>query len=97
MDEKTSRQLLTLGGDLCALWVEAASVVWLRSSRLARGGPDAFAEAGLMVGEKIAAQQELLGKLAAGKLGKTPLAVATSATRYVVKGVRANRRRLSRD
>ena len=96
MDGKTSRQLMMLGGELCALWMEAASVVWLRSSRLAKGGPDALAEAGLMVSEKIAAQQELLGRLATGKLGKTPIAVTASATRYVMKGVRANRKRLSR-
>lgn len=96
MDDKTLRQLRMLSGDCFALWAEAASVVWLRASKLAKGGPDAMAEAGLMVGEKIAAHQDLLGKLADGKLGKTPLAVGTNATRYFLKGVRANRRRLSR-
>jgi len=85
-----------LGGDLVALWGEAASVVWLRTQRIAQGGPEAMAEAGLMVSEKIAAQQDLIGKLATGKLGRTPLAVATNTTRYVLKGVRANRRRLAR-
>lgn len=85
-----------LGGDLCALWVEAASVVWLRSQRLAKGGPAAAAEAELMIGEKIAAHQDLVAKLAAGQLGKNPLAVTSNATRYVLKGVRANRKRLSR-
>ncbi|RZK00035.1 MAG: hypothetical protein EOO76_14515 [Novosphingobium sp.] len=85
-----------LGGDLVALWGEAASVIWLRTQRIAQGGPEAMAEAGLMVSEKIAAQQDLLGKLATGKLGKTPIAIAANSTRYMLEGVRANRRRLSR-
>ncbi|HEX8056599.1 MAG TPA: hypothetical protein VF481_08055 [Novosphingobium sp.] len=96
MDEKTLRQLQTIGGDLCALWSEAASVVWLRSKKLAEGGPEAVAEAGLMVSEKLAANQDLLGKLVSGKLGKDPLAVTAKTTRYFLDGVRANRRRLSR-
>ena len=84
-----------LGGDLVALWGEAASVIWLRSQRIMQGGPEAAAEASLMVTEKIAAQQDLIVKLATGKLGKTPLAVAANSTRYMLKGVRANRKRLS--
>jgi hypothetical protein len=96
MDQKTLRQLQTIGGDLCALWTEATSVVWLRSKKLAEGGPEAMAEAGLMVSEKFAANQELLGNLFSGKLGKDPLAVTAKATRYYLTGVRANRRRLSR-
>lgn len=95
MNDRTLRQLRMLGGDLCALWAEAASVVWLRSQRLAQGGPGAAAEAGLMVSEKIAAQQDLLVRLASGRLGKTPVAMTANATRYMLKGVRANRRRLS--
>ena len=96
MDQKTLHQLQTIGSDICALWSEAASVVWLRSKKLAEGGPEAMAEAGLMVSEKLAANQELLGKLVSGKLGKDPLAVTAKATRYFLDGVRANRRRLSR-
>lgn len=96
MNDRTLRQLQALGGDLCALGTEAAAVVWLRSLRLAKGGPDGLAEAQLMISEKFAAQQELIARLAAGKLGRTPLAVSAGMTRYVLKGVRANRRRLSR-
>jgi hypothetical protein len=96
MDDRTLRQLQALGGDLCALWGEAAVVLWLRSLKLAKGGPGARAEAQLMISEKFAAQQELVARLAAGKLGRTPLAVSAGVTRYVLKGVRANRRRLSR-
>ncbi|MBW8753355.1 MAG: hypothetical protein JF595_04280 [Sphingomonadales bacterium] len=96
MDEKTLRQLQLIGGDLCALWAEAAAVVWLRSKKLAEGGPGGLAEAGLMFTEKFAASQDLLAQLAAGKLGKHPLAVTAKTTRYYLTGVRANRRRLSR-
>jgi hypothetical protein len=96
MDKQTLRQLQMLGGDYFALWGEAAAVVWLRSRRLLGGGPEALAEAELMVSEKVAAQQELAWRLAGGKLGKTPLAVTATATRYMLNGVRANRRRLSR-
>lgn len=96
MDDKTLRQLQTLSSDLCALWTEAAAVVWLRSLKLAKGGSEGLAEAQLMVSEKFAAQQELIARLGAGKLGKTPLSVSAGVTRYVLKGVRANRRRLSR-
>lgn len=96
MDKRTLRQMQMLAGDYCALWGEAVAVVWLRSRRLTGGGSDALAEAELMVGEKIAAQQELAMRLVTGRLGKTPLAVTATATRYMLKGVRANRRRLSR-
>jgi hypothetical protein len=96
MDEGTLRQLQALGGDLCALWAEAGAVIWLRSLRIAAGGEPAAREAYLMVCEKVAAQQALLAKLASGQLGKTPLAVSAEMTRYVLKGVRANRRRLLR-
>jgi hypothetical protein len=96
MDDGTLRQLQALSGDLCALWGEAVAVVWLRSLRLAKGGPEGFAEAQLMVSEKLAAGEELLARLAAGRLGSTPLAATAGMTRYILKGVRANRRRLSR-
>jgi hypothetical protein len=95
MDDTTLRQLQALGGDLCALWAEAAAVVWLRSLKLARGGPAASAEAALLVREKYAAQLELLSRFGAGQLGASPLAVSGEVTRYLLKGVRANRRRLS--
>jgi len=96
MDDRTLRQLQALGGDVCALWAEAAAVVCLRSLKLVKGGPEGLAEAQLMISEKFAAQQELMARLTAGKLGRTPLAVSAGITRYVLKGVRANRRRLSR-
>jgi hypothetical protein len=97
MNDRTLRQLHRLSGDLCALWEEAAAVVWLRSLKLARGGQEGLAEAQLMVSEKFAAQQDLIARFGAGKLGRTPLGVTGGVTRYVLKGVRANRRRLSRD
>jgi hypothetical protein len=95
MDDKILRQIGMIGADLCALGIEASVVVWLRTLRLASGGPEAATEAGLMVGEKIAAQQELAGQLFAGRLGASPLAATAKVTRHFLKGVRANRRRLS--
>jgi hypothetical protein len=95
MDDKTLRQLRILGDDIGALWMDAASVVWMRSLRIAQGGAGAAAEAELMVGEKIVAQQELWGKLATGKLGENPLAVTINTTRHLRNRVRANRRRLA--
>ena len=96
MDDKTFRQLQAIGSDVCSLWMEAASVVWLRTQRIAGGGSEATCEASLMVTEKISAQQEMLTALLTGRLGKTPLAITAAMTRHVLKGVRANRRRLSR-
>jgi hypothetical protein len=96
MDRRTLRDIGMLGGDLVALWAEAASVVCLRSMKLAKGGPKARVEAGLMVREKIAAHRELVALLHAGKLGNNPLAASAEVTRYLLRGVRANRRRLSR-
>lgn len=95
MNDRTLRQIGMIGADLFALGVEASVVVWLRSLRLAKGGPEAAAEAGLMVGEKLAAQQELAAQLLAGRLGTSPLAATAKVTRHFLKGVRANRRRLS--
>jgi hypothetical protein len=96
MDDKTLRQLQDIGTDLCALWVEAASVIWLRSHLIAGGGAQGAKEAKLMVSEKVAVHQELVAGLLAGRLGKTPLAVTARMTRRMLKGVRANRQRLSR-
>jgi hypothetical protein len=96
MDDKTLRHLQHIGVDLCALSVEAASVIWLRCHRIAGGGPEGAREASLMVTEKVAVHQELLAGLLAGRLGKTPLAVTARMTRRMLKGVRDNRRRLSR-
>jgi hypothetical protein len=96
VDNGTMWQLQALGGDLCALWRESVAVVWLRSSKLAAGGPAAIGETALMIGEKLAAQQDIAARLITGRLGRTPLAVTAGFTRYMLDGVRANRRRLSR-
>jgi hypothetical protein len=53
MDDRTLRQLQALGGDVCALWAEAAAVVCLRSLKLVKGGPEGLAEAQLMISEKF--------------------------------------------
>lgn len=96
MKRRTKPHVRMLAEDIPTLWCEAGAVVWLRSQRILGGGPKAAAEARLMIDEKIAAQQDLMGRLLSGKLGSDPLAITANATRYLVKGVRANRRRLSR-
>ena len=48
---------------------EAADVIGLRVAMLARGGDTAFAEANLMISEKVAAGVEAFGAL---MMGKTP-------------------------
>jgi hypothetical protein len=71
---------------------ESADVVGLRLARLASGGDAAFAEANLMISEKVAAGVEAFGAL---MMGKTPddiiqryrEHVAANATRLALAGV----------
>lgn len=76
-----------------ALWWDAANVIWLRSARLAAGGPLAQREGQRMVAEKAAANAELATLLLTGGL-TSPQAAATKAVRTYGRTVRANRRRL---
>jgi hypothetical protein len=82
--------------DAWLLGAEASMVVGLRSVRLLRGGPAACSEARLMVSEKVASSVELAGALAAGELGSSPKSVIGGTVSHYLKGVRANRKRLSR-
>ena len=50
---------MNLAGQSWMLWGEAASVIWLRSLKLAGGGASARNEAVRMVSEKVASQVEL--------------------------------------
>lgn len=76
-----------------ALWFDAATVMWLRSARIAGGGALGTRESQRMVAEKAAANAELATLLLTGGL-TTPHAAATTAVRTYGKTVRANRRRL---
>ena len=85
-----------LGWDAIALGTEAASVIALRSMKIAAGGPAAQAEASLMVSEKLEAAQALGGMAMTGALGFTGPDVAAKTLAHYRRKVRANRRRLSK-
>ena len=70
------------------LAVESQQVIWLRSIKLAAGGPQAQREARLMMSEKIAAAIREGGRLMMG-------ASADSVVKRYRKRVKANVRRLS--
>lgn len=87
---------LKVGFDAMALGMEAASVIGLRSAKIALGGPSADAEAKLMVEEKINAAWALQTLALTGALGVTaPRIVGRTLTHYRRK-VHANQRRLSK-
>ena len=52
--------------DAMMLTLEASGVVMLRTMALAAGGPDALAETGRMIGEKIVANTSAANTLMAG-------------------------------
>ena len=70
------------------LAVESQQVIWLRSIKLAAGGPQAQQEARLMMSEKIAAAIREGGRLMMGSS-------ADSVVKRYRKRVKANVRRLS--
>jgi hypothetical protein len=93
---RISNPWLGIGFDAFSLGLEAASVIALRSMRLAEGGARAQAEATRMVSEKIEAAAALSLMAATGGLGGTPAKAAHRTLRHYGRKVRANRRRLSK-
>ena len=87
---------LGLGLDAWSLGVEAASVIGLRTLKMAAGGPDADAERQRMVSEKIAAGLAWQALALTGGLGLTPQGAAAKTLTHYRRRVRANRRRLSK-
>jgi hypothetical protein len=85
---------IKLGWDAMALGAEAATVVGLRSMKIAAGGPAADAEAERMYSEKVEAAQALQRMAMAGALGFTAPRVASKTLAHYRRKVRANRRRL---
>lgn len=81
--------------DSWRLGAEAASVIGLRSMKLASGGAAAGAEAELMVREKLQAGMALQTMALTGALGGTPHSAAAKTIAHLRRKVRANRRRLS--
>lgn len=85
-----------LGWKAFALGVEAASVMTLRSFKIAAGGAAATAEAQRMVQEKLDAGLALQTKFWSGALGATPPRMVSRTLAHYRPKVRANRRRLSK-
>jgi len=88
-------QAFSLGFDMWALGLEASAVIGLRTLKLAAGGPDAQAETGRMIGEKIEALGALQAKAMSGAMGMTPVSATRTAVRHYRRKVRANQRRLT--
>ncbi|CAM3280459.1 Antifreeze protein [Sphingomonas antarctica] len=85
-----------LGLEMWTLGMESASVIGLRTMKLAQGGPAAGREAELMVSEKIATAFDVQMKLMTGGFGFIPAVAASKAVGEYATKVRANRKRLSR-
>jgi len=85
---------LTAGFDMWMLGAEAASVMALRTARIAAGGSVGAAEAELMVTEKVRAAIELQTRLMTGALGTTPLRATQGTLKHYRRKVAANKRRL---
>ncbi len=86
----------SIGFDTWLLGFEAASVIGLRTLKIAAGGTAAVREADLMLREKLEATAQLQMRVATGTLGRTPAAAARGTVAHYRKKVRANRRRLAR-
>jgi hypothetical protein len=93
---RVSNPWFGIGLEAFTLGLEAASVIALRSLRLAEGGARAQAEATRMVAEKIQAAAALSAMAATGGLGAKPATAASRTLRHYGRKVRANRRRLSK-
>ena len=96
MSAKAYGGWLTAGFDMWMLGAEAASVMALRTARIAAGGPAGAAEAELMVTEKVRAAIELQTRLLTAALGHTPLSGTRGALKHYRRKVAANSKRLTR-
>ena len=94
MNGKAYGAWLTAGFDMWMLGAEAASVMALRTARIAAGGAAGAAEAELMVTEKVRAAIELQTRLMTGALGVTPLGATQGTLKHYRRKVAANKRRL---
>jgi hypothetical protein len=84
-----------MGMDAWQLGLDAAQVMWLRTSMIALGGAKAELEAVRMVEEKVAANADFAWLLATGAAGTTPASATRRALRHYGPRVRANRKRLT--
>jgi hypothetical protein len=85
---------MRLGWDAWMLGAESASVIALRASKLAAGGPAADRETRRMIDEKVEAAGALQILAVTGALGLTAPAAVDKTIKHYRRKVRANRRRL---
>ena len=94
MAAKAYAAWMKAGMDMWILGAEAASVMALRTARIAAGGSAGAAEAELMVTEKVRAAIELQTRLMTGALGVTPLGTTQGTVKHYRRKVADNRKRL---
>jgi hypothetical protein len=82
--------------DAWSLGLEASSVIGLRATKLAAGGPEADVECRRMVAEKFDAGLELQVKALSGALGFSAPGITSKTLNHYRRKVRANRRRLAK-
>ncbi len=86
-----------LAAETSVLALDAATVMWLRLSRLALLDMHAaMTEWQKLAGEKVESALVLQARAAGGKLGRTQISVARGTVRHYRKAVAANRRSLMR-
>lgn len=95
MARSNDKDWFSIGLDSWLLGAEAATVIALRTAKLALGDAAAWKEAHLMVEEKSDAYLALQTALASGSMGDSPEAIARGTLAHYRRRVRANRRRLS--
>ncbi len=83
-----------IGFDAWSLALEASSVIGLRLTKIAAGGPAAQEETRLMFREKFEAGWVIQGKAMTGALGLTPQSATSLTLAHYRAKVRSNRRRL---
>jgi len=85
-----------IGVNAWSLGVEAATVVGLRTMKIAAGGAAGEAETRRMISEKVDAGLALQALAMTGGLGFSPRSAAAKTLTHYRRKVRSNRRRLSR-
>jgi hypothetical protein len=94
MSKRSTKSWMNAGFDAWSLGWESATVIGLRSAKIALGGAAAQREAELMVSEKMTAAFELQMAMMTGALGMTPATTTRKALAHYRRKVRANARRL---
>lgn len=87
---------MALGWNSWMLGMESAWVIQMRLMKIAAGGAAGKAEASRMVSEKVAANIDLAGKLATGRMGSGGTKTAEAIVKHYTGPVKANAKRLSK-